>query len=130
MSCTVKGLKTATNYKFRVQARSDVGTSARSAYSNTVVPKPRVRIALKAVDSGNKLLVDVNPNLAGTRYWSFRVQKKVNGRWVLASRTYYTTQTSKETRTLNLSKGTYRVVVSAKYGYSTTNAPTSVSLRR
>jgi YVTN family beta-propeller protein len=130
LSCTVKELKTATNYKFRVQARSAVGTSARSAYSNTVVPKPRVRIALKAVDSGNKLLVDVDPNLAGTRYWSFRVQKKVNGRWVLASRTYYTTQTSKETRTLNLSRGTYRVVVYARHGYSTTYAPTSVSLRR
>ena len=130
LKCTVSGLKTATNYRFRVVARSDAGTSARSNYSNTVVPKPRVRIALKAVDSGNKLFVDVDPNLAGTRYWSFRVQKKVNGRWTLASRTYYSTQTSRETRTLDLRKGTYRVVVYAKYGYSTTYAPTSVYLRR
>ena len=76
------------------------------------------------------MFVDVNPN-KGRGYWTFRVLKRdAKGSWVLQGRTYRT-KGSKETRTINLGKGTYRVVVLAKYGYQQTVSPVpGVSLRK
>jgi hypothetical protein len=39
LACTVHGLTNGTHYRFRVEARNDIGTSAPSAASNSVVPK-------------------------------------------------------------------------------------------
>ena len=78
----------------------------------------RATAALVRADSAkSKLRVDVNPN-KGTGYWKFRIQKRQsNNTWVTLGRTYKT-RGSQETRTVNLKKGTYRVVVKAKYGLS------------
>ena len=82
---------------------------------------------VKAVKKKSKLKVDVNPN-KGSGYWKFQVQKqRSDGSWK-ALKTYKT-KGSKETRTINLKKGTYRVVVKPKYGYAGTIS-TEVSLRR
>ena len=53
----------------------------------------------------------------GRGYWTFQVQKRrANGTWRGLSS--YRTHGSRETRLLNLPKGTYRVWVRPKYGYS------------
>lgn len=72
---------------------------------------------------GNVLYVDVDPNLPKRRYWKFQVFKQAwDGSWV-PKRTYRTSG-SQETRTINLPKGTYHVVVQANYGYlSSTSGP-------
>lgn len=89
-------------------------------------PRPKVSVSAKAVSKGSKLKVDVNPN-KGSGYWTFQVQKKVGSRWVGVQS--YKTKGSKETRTVNLPKGTYRVVVNGKYGYAS-NKSASVYLRK
>lgn len=83
------------------------------------VPKgPAVKVKAKAVSKKSKLAVDVDPN-KGKGFWTFQVQRlERTGRWT-PLKTYSTTGT-KEKRTVNLPKGTYRVVVAAKYGYRTT----------
>jgi outer membrane protein assembly factor BamB len=82
-----------------------------------VVPTaPVVSVAVKSVDRGNKLYVNVNPN-KGSGYWTFSVQKRTSaGTWKTLTTTYKTYGKG-ETRTLDLKKGTYRVIVKAKYGY-------------
>lgn len=77
-------------------------------------PKPTVKV--KATSKKSKLRVDVDPN-KGKGYWSFTVQKKSGSSWVTVKSS--TTKGSKETRTINLPKGTYRVKVNPKYGYGT-----------
>jgi hypothetical protein len=69
----------------------------------------------------------VNPNKGGG-YWTFQVHKRnPDGTWKPGKT--YKTKGKKETRTLNLKKGTYRVVVNPKYGHTgATSAP--VTLRR
>jgi hypothetical protein len=72
-------------------------------------------LAVKAVKGKSKLHVDVNPN-KGTGYWKFQVQRRrADGSWK-ALKTYRT-KGSRETRTINLKKGTYRVWVKPKYDY-------------
>ncbi len=64
----------------------------------------------------DRLLVNVDPN-RGTGYWTFRLLKRRwDGSWATLS-TQYRTEGSGETRSLNLSAGTYRVAVAGKYGY-------------
>ena len=85
-------------------------------------------VITKAVSARSKLHVNVNPN-KGTGYWTFRVQKKTAiNTWVTLAKTYKTYGKG-ETRTLNLKKGTYRVVVKAKYGYLGATSP-EVYLKR
>lgn len=77
-------------------------------------PAPAVTVVTKAVSKGGKLWVDVNPNRKGTGYYKFRVQKWNGETWV--NKKVYRTKGKKETRTINLGKGSYRVVVAGKYG--------------
>ncbi len=80
------------------------------------IREKRAAVYAKAVSSGSKLYLNVNPN-KGSGYWRVTVQKKrTDGTWRTVGT--YRTYTSKETRTLDLSKGTYRVWVNPKYGYS------------
>ena len=88
-------------------------------------PSPTVKV--KAVKQKSKLRVDVNPN-KGRGYWKFKVQKqRASGSW--KSLKTYRTKGKKETRVINLKKGTYRVVVKPKYGYGATTSG-SVYLKR
>jgi hypothetical protein len=80
--------------------------------------KPQVAVRVTARRSGRVLHVNVNPN-KGRSYWRFRVERlNGTGRWV--PKKMYRTHGSKEIRTINLKKGTYRVVVLAKHGYQKT----------
>jgi hypothetical protein len=93
-----------------------------------VAPQTTARTAsvvVKPVRSRSRLAVNVNPN-RGRGYWVFTVERKrADGSWA-ALRTYRTKGT-KETRTLDLKRGTYRVQVRAKYGYgATTSRPVAL----
>jgi hypothetical protein len=88
---------------------------------------PAATVRVKPILGASRLFVDVNPN-KGRGYWSFTVQRlNPDGTWSRATRTLRT-QGTKETRTVNLKAGTYRVVVKAKYGYlGTTSTPVNLS---
>ena len=86
------------------------------------------RVHLGTDAARTRLRVNVDPN-KGAGYWTFRVQRqRADGTWRTLPRTY-TTCGNRETRTLNLRKGTYRVKVQAKYGYRGTTS-TPVTLHR
>jgi probable HAF family extracellular repeat protein len=89
----------------------------RGATSAAVrLTRPTVKVVVRAVDSASRLFVDVDPD-KGAGSWSFRVQKRTgSGSWTTLAATY-TTLGTRETRTINLRAGTYRVRVNAKYGY-------------
>ncbi len=83
-------------------------------------PAPLAIVKVKATSGRSKLFVDVNPN-KGSGFWTFQVQsKKASGAWKTLKS--YRTKGSAETRTINLKKGTYRVVVAPKYGYRGTTS--------
>jgi chitodextrinase len=147
-SCVVSGLENGTSYTFTVTATNTAGTSVASAASAGVTPTapappapapappapapappaaPSAAVKVRAASGASKLSVDVNPN-KGRGYWTFKVQRQnPNGSW--KSLKSYKNHGSRETRSINLPKGTYRVVVRAKYGYAETpSAP--VHLKR
>ncbi len=77
-------------------------------------PPPSASVRAVAKNARSKLFVDVDPN-AGKGFWRFQVQRKQpDGSW-RTLKTYRTTG-SRETRTVNLKRGTYRVWVNPKYG--------------
>ena len=90
------------------------------------VRKPAVRVSARPVSHARKLAVDVDPD-KGRGFWTFTVQKRTKGAW--SSIGSYRTHGQRETRVINLPKGSYRVVVSAKYGYRAA-ASTVVTLKR
>ena len=106
----------------------EVGDGPRSQREKCSPVAVSPSVGVKPVGRQGKLYVDVNPNM-GKRYWTFAVQRlQSDGAWVTRAKTYRTSGT-KETRTLNLPKGTYRVVVKPEHGYrGCTSAP--VRLRR
>lgn len=82
-----------------------------------VPPAPKVRVAVTPVKHSGSLYVNVSPDM-GRGYWKFKVQQqRRDGSWKTL-KTTYKTQGSGETRTINKPKGTYRVVVEGKYGYT------------
>lgn len=90
--------------------------------------QPTAQISAKSDKRRSKIVVDVNPN-KGKGYWKLSVQrKKANGIWVTYKKSYKTFG-SRETRTLNLKKGTYRVYVNPKYGFQGA-VSTTVTLKR
>ena len=89
---------------------------------------PTVVVRVKAKSGGSKLFVDVDPN-KGSGYWRFQVQRLDPGTMTWKARKTYRTKGTKETRTINLPKGTYRVVVASKYGYLG-DASAGVKLRK
>ena len=91
-------------------------------------PLPSPTVSAKAVRGSSKLYVNVNPN-KGRKYWTFQVQRKnADGSWT-ALKTYKT-RGSKETRTVNLSKGTYRVWVNPKFSYQGAFSLNEVTLKK
>ena len=94
------------------------GAPASGTPSATTPVVQAAVVKVKAIDNGTKLFVNVNPN-KGTGYWNIKVYRKVvkgdKVSWEKVGKTLRT-KTSKETRTINLGKGTYRVKVMEKYG--------------
>jgi subtilisin family serine protease len=89
------------------------GIRATPTVTQSTVP---ATVKVTAVSGKSKLKVDVNPN-KGKGYWAFQVHKqRADGSWQRLKT--YKTRGSKETRTINLPRGTYRVVVNAKYGHA------------
>ena len=78
-------------------------------------------VHLSAAGKQSKLKVDIDPN-KGRRAWVFEVQRQQDDEW-RTLRTYRT-RGSKETRTINLPKGLYRVHVKARFGYAETYSDT------
>ena len=88
---------------------------------------PRASVKVKAKRGKSLLFVNINPN-KGKRFWKFWVKKqRASGSWRVLKT--YRTKGRKETRTINLKAGTYRVVVMARFGYSRTRSSV-VDLRR
>lgn len=78
--------------------------------------QPRARVAATPNATASKLVVDVDPD-QGSGYWTLQVQQqRENGSWKTLAKTYRT-QGPRETRTINLPAGTYRVRAKAKFGY-------------
>lgn len=127
LSCVVNGLTNQQAYTFGVVAVSASGTSTPTT-SDAIVPQPFTKVIVRAKRSGRVLYVNVNPNLTGSKYWRFRViRKAADGTWV--PKKVYRTRGAGETRTIDLPKGRYRVVVLPKYGYQA-SVSRAVTLRR
>ncbi len=98
-----------------VTTPAPTATTPAPAAPGTVVPT--AVITVKAVSKNTKLFVDVDPD-KGKGYWNIKVYRKVvKGdavSWKKVGKTLRT-KTAKETRTIKLKKGTYRVQVMAKY---------------
>lgn len=103
-------------------------TQPPAAQPPAATPAPASSVAVKAVRNGNKLRVDVNPN-KGKGYWKFSVYKLGTDGVTWVKGKTYRTQGKAETRTLNLKKGSYKVVVAAKYRLGASES-TVVALRR
>jgi len=143
LTATFAGLSGGEPYTFRVvavNAQGDGAPTSLTATPKAPAPKPpavtqpappvaappaaappsvvqkAATVRAKAVRKKSRLYVNVNPN-KGKRHWSFVVQKKRKGVWRTRSMVYRT-EGSKETRTLNLRRGKYRVVVLPKFGYA------------
>jgi hypothetical protein len=90
---------------------------AAAAPSATTPVVPAAVVTVKAIDDNTKLFVDVDPD-KGKGYWKVKVYRKVvkgdKVSWKKVGKTLRT-KTAKETRTIKLGKGTYRVQVMAKY---------------
>ena len=74
---------------------------------------PSSSIAAAANNSGTSLLVDINPDL-GSGAWTFTVER-LSGIWMTVGT--YVTQNPRETQTINLPEGTYRVFTLTQHGY-------------
>ena len=97
-------------------AATTTATTTTTPAPGAVVPTAVIKV--KAVSNKSKLFVNVDPN-KGTGYWNIKVYRKtVKGdrvSWKKVGKTLRT-KTAKETRTINLGKGTYWVKVMEKYG--------------
>jgi pullulanase-type alpha-1,6-glucosidase len=120
LACTVTGLTNGKAYTFTVRARNVVGQGPASAASAPVTPKAKPKpkvlaVRAGAVNNGGSLFVNVDPNRTRGN-WTFVVQKRgAGGAWRDIGT--YRAKGTAQTRTLNLSRGTYRVRVPSQEGY-------------
>lgn len=130
----VGAFSTSTYQSFRAGTRfravyEGSETSAGATSGEAVLQLPRPQVTIKTIGARSKFRVDVNPN-KGRGHWVFKVQRlNVDGATWRTLPTSYKTLGSKETRTVNLRKGTYRVVVQPKYGMDSQTSA-AVTLRR
>ena len=100
------------DHKFRVRATDQAGNTDPTPAIRNFTTAKRIKVALKAKDNRSKLSVDVDPNLKKSNY-KIKVHKKKAGKWktVLNTRT----KGPKDRRTINMSRGRYRVRVPAQF---------------
>lgn len=67
------------------------------------------------LSGGARLGVNVNPNLPGSKYWRFRLDRWSSGKWRKVA--VYHTHGKGEARALKVKAGAYRVHVYARKGY-------------
>ena len=97
-------------YKVRVAAQHGYLATAATI---RVLPKPTIRVS---TPNNAKLRADVNPNLSGKKSWRIKVLKKTGDSFtVIASRK---TAGKQEVTTVNVGRGTYRVLVPAQKGHA------------
>lgn len=84
-------------------------------------------VTASVVGKQSKIKVDIAPSL-GRRAWTFRVQRQLSDESWRTLRAYRT-RGARETRTVDLGKGTYRIWLRAQFGYAETFTD-SVSLER
>lgn len=126
-SWSYPGIPAGTQIRAVYQGANTTAPSTSAPLTLAGPPAPNATVKVKAIGNKSKLRVDVNPN-RGKGFWTFQVQKQqADGSWMPLKT--YKTLGAKETRTVNLPKGTYRVVVKAKYGYRET-ASDPVMLKR
>lgn len=100
-----------------------------TATTNPTVPTtpapaaPQKPVVKAAADrKKDKIVLSVGPALGKGRQWSFVVQQKKKGKWVSlkvkGKVKVFKTQGKKHRVKVNLPKGTYRVLVTAQYGYA------------
>ena len=77
-------------------------------------PKP---VSCKVSTNAARAVLKVNmgPNLKGNRYYTFQIQRLKKGAWTNYGKVLKT-KGKKETRTVNVPKGTYQVLCFGKYG--------------
>ena len=132
-TCTVSGLTNGTAYTFRVTARNSVGWGPSSVASDPIVPngeQPVPTVDLTTLGDG-RLLVDVDPDLAGTARWRYQLQRREAGSWVKVTdqsyrgRGYFYTVGDAELFRHSVGSGTYRVYVYPnQHGYTSVTSPT------
>jgi uncharacterized protein YjbI with pentapeptide repeats len=82
---------------------------------------PASSVTATADKRDNNLLVNIDPDLGGDA-WTFSVEQLApSGRWETVGT--YLTDGSRETRTINLPEGTYRIVVPTQNGYQGSTSP-------
>lgn len=105
------------SYTFAVRSTDAWGntdpTPAAVAFTVTQPLPAWLVVRAEAVRRASRLRVDVDPDSLGWNY-RFRVDQRVDGAWHRAART--TTLGLEDTRTLDLPRGRYRVVVPAQHG--------------
>ncbi len=91
-----------------------------------VVPMARKKKPTLVFSNAAKLVVDVNPDLSGSKNWKVKLQRQSAGKWRTVG--VYRTRGSAEMRAFAVQAGTYRVKVYARPGYKsrTTQAHTYV----
>ena len=96
---------------------------ATTATAVDAYPPGSKSVSCKATTNANKSVLKVNmgPNQPGKRYYEFRIDVKRNGKWFRYLNTYKT-QGKKETRTVNVPKGKYRVKCFGKFGFTSANS--------
>jgi len=106
--------------RYGYQGATSEMVALRGATPPSVVPPTEVGQAVtlraRAKSGDSKMYVNVDPN-KGKGYWQFVVQKVSGDQWRALSKVYKT-KASAERRTLNLRRGTYRVLVMPRYGYA------------
>jgi hypothetical protein len=109
----------------RTQYRATFNGGAVCATSSSAAGALPVSLPVARVSAGGRqstLKVDIDPDM-GRRAWVFQVQRQAgDGSWTTL-RTYRT-KGSRETRTINLRKGAYRIHVRARFGYAETYSDT------
>lgn len=112
-----------TRTQFRATANGDYSICATSTSEVRELPVRLPRVNLTTDSKQSKLKVDIDPN-RGRRSWTFQVQRQIDDETWRTVGTYRTTG-SRETRTINLRKGTYRIHMRAQSGYAETCSDTT-----
>ena len=95
-----------------VGSAPQVTTVAPASRSAVVVPMAKKKQRPTVVFTSTlKLVVDVNPDLRGSKYWKVKLQRKSGNKWRTVG--IYRTHGATETRAFGVKAGTYRVKVYA-----------------